>query len=59
MKRFAFLFARYGYGAEHILSMRAVLADGRIVKVTPEKTKVRNTKEEIFLSDPRGGQICN
>ena len=31
---------RYGYGAEHILSMRVVLADGRIAEVTPEKTKV-------------------
>ena len=32
---------RYGYGAENILSMRVVLADGRIADVTAEKTEVR------------------
>ena len=32
---------RYGYGAENILSMRVVLADGRIAEVTAEKTEVR------------------
>ena len=31
---------RYGYGAENILSMRVVLADGRIAEVTAEKTEV-------------------
>ena len=31
---------KYGYGAEHVLSMRAVLSDGRIAEVTPEKTNV-------------------
>ena len=35
---------RYGYGAENILSMRVVLADGRIAEVTAEKTEV-----EIFF----------
>ena len=38
-----FLLARYGYGAENILSMRVVLADGRIAEVTAEKTEVRKT----------------
>ena len=32
---------RYGYGAENILSMRVVLADGRVAEVTAEKTEVR------------------
>ena len=31
---------KYGYGAEHVLSMRAVLSDGRIAEVTPDKTQV-------------------
>merc|ERR1712130_458002 len=31
---------KYGYGAENILSMGAVLADGRIVEVTAEKTEI-------------------
>ena len=35
---------RYGYGAENILSMRVVLADGRLAEVTTEKTEV-----EIFF----------
>ena len=34
------LFPRYGYGAENILSMRVVLADGRVAEVTAEKTEV-------------------
>ena len=50
VKTFAFPIARYGYGAEHILSMRAVLADGRIVEVTAEKTEVGKTSSsEGFL----------
>ena len=41
---------RYGYGAENILSMRVVLADGRIAEVTAEKTEVRIFFEErLFL----------
>ena len=45
-KVFPWLFSntRYGYGAEHILSMRVVLADGRIAEVTPEKTKVSQSR---------------
>ena len=45
-KFFPWLFSntRYGYGAEHILSMRVVLADGRIAEVTPEKTKVSQSR---------------
>ena len=31
---------KYGYGAENVLSMRAVLSDGRIAEVTPEETNV-------------------
>jgi len=31
---------KYGYGAENILSMRVVLADGRIAEVTAEKTEI-------------------
>ena len=31
---------KYGYGAENVLSMRAVLSDGKIADVTPEKTEV-------------------
>lgn len=31
---------KLGYGAEYVLAMRAVLADGRIVDVEPTKTKV-------------------
>ena len=31
---------KYGYGAENVLAMRAVLSDGRIADVTPEKTEV-------------------
>jgi hypothetical protein len=31
---------KYGYGAENILAMRAVLSDGRIADVTPQKTEV-------------------
>ena len=36
-------FPRYGYGAENILSMRVVLADGRVAEVTAEKTEVRKS----------------
>merc|ERR1712013_458375 len=31
---------KYGYGAENILSMRVVLADGRVAEVTAEKTEI-------------------
>ena len=31
---------KYGYGAESVLEMRAVLADGTIADVSPEATKV-------------------
>ena len=30
--------ARYGYGAEGIIEMKAVLSDGNLVTVTPDKT---------------------
>ena len=48
---------RYGYGAENILSMRVVLADGRIAEVTAEKTEVRIWKTTFLgrkhsLPDP-------
>merc|ERR1740128_42449 len=33
---------KYGYGAENILSMRVVLADGRIAEVSPERTQVES-----------------
>lgn len=41
---------KYGYGAENVLAMRAVLSDGRIADVTPEKTEVgRLTTRVIWL----------
>ena len=51
------LVARYGYGAENILSMRVVLADGRVAEVTAEKTEVRIWKTTFLgrkhsLPDP-------
>lgn len=33
-----FVLARYGYGAEGIIEMKAVLSDGNLVTVTPDKT---------------------
>ncbi len=34
--------SRYGYGAEYVLQMKAVTADGSIVTVYPDKTVFQN-----------------
>ena len=39
---------KLGYGAEYVLSMRAVLADGRIVDVESAHTKVLSPTQEII-----------
>ena len=39
--------SRYGYGAENILGMRVVLADGRVAEVTPESTQVWHCTGEV------------
>ena len=31
---------KYGYGAENVLGMRVVLADGRVADVWPNRTEV-------------------
>lgn len=42
-------FNKYGYGAENVLSMRAVLADGRIADVYPDRTQVISPQPETIL----------
>jgi len=39
---------KYGYGAESVLSMHAVLSDGRIADITPETTKITYPNQETF-----------
>ena len=38
---------KYGYGAESVLQMRAVLADGAIADVTPEATQVERAISNV------------
>ena len=52
--------ARFGYGAESIIEMKAVLADGNIVTVSPDKTifadgryvKLKGTDDGISCDPP-------
>merc|ERR1712110_11103 len=43
---------KYGYGAENILNMRVVLADGRVAEVTAEKTEILSpTRSTVTHTD--------
>jgi len=40
---------KYGYGAESVLSMRAVLSDGRVADITPDKTEIIHPAQQTIL----------
>ena len=40
---------KYGYGAEHVLKMNAVLADGSIAEVTPDSTSIIYPQSETIV----------
>merc|ERR1711887_363382 len=40
---------KYGYGAESVLSMRAVLSDGRIADITPDKTEIIHPSQQTIM----------
>lgn len=43
---------KYGYGAEHVLSIRVVLADGSIAIVDSEKTRILSPKPRVIPHTP-------
>ena len=49
---------KYGYGAENVLGMRVVLADGRVANVWPNRTEVTRKKIDWLIMQCRLSLPC-